>query len=382
VNAPFLNVLPVVAALLLVGCAAPEVRSFESADATTVLHVDEERLWYDSKQFDEQLANVGALYPDAGLQLYLQDIVDRLFPEFDGAMRIHPFNSAEPNAFVLPNGSIYFDIGLLARLDNEAQLAAIIGHEGSHFVERHSLMSVRTAKRHMNAAMVFQAATGVPVVGQALAYSSMMGYSRDLEREADELGFRRMAAAGYDISEAARPFERLAREAEALDYDTPVFFSSHPQMEERVASFRGLEAGHDGGGVVAEDLYRARTEPAARDAIVANLERRRPKVVIFLLEQERLLDRYPPDYRYYLGEAYRLRAEPGDGSRAETEYSTVVETCPEFAPPYRALGKIRMQQGRGDEACDLFERYLDLAPDARDRAYVEHYLTRLREDGS
>jgi tetratricopeptide (TPR) repeat protein len=133
---------------------------------------------------------------------------------------------------------------------------------------------------------------------------------------------------------------------------------------------------------VAEDLYRARTEPAARDAVVANLDRRRPKVVIFLLENERLLDRHPPEYRYYLGEAYRLRDDPGDGTRAETEYTAVLSTCPEFAPSYRALGKIRMQQGRDAEACNLFERYLELAPDARDRAYVEHYLTRLREDES
>lgn len=372
--------LLLIAATVTFGCATPDVRSFESSQATTVLDIDEERLWYDSKQFDEQLANVGAVYPDGDLQAYLQCIVDRLFPEFDGALRIHPFNSAEPNAFVLPNGSIYFDIGLLARLDNEAQLAAIIGHEGSHFVERHSLMSVRTAKRNMNAAMIFQATTGVPVVGQALAYSSMMGYSRDLEREADELGFRRMASAGYDVTEAAVPFERLARESAALDYDTPVFFSSHPQMEDRVASFRRLEAGHEQGGVIAQDLYRARTEPAARDAIVANLERRRPKVVIFLLEDERLLDRHPPDYHYYLGEAYRLRADPGDGTRAETEYSGALAASPDFAPSYRALGKIRMQQGRDTEACSLFERYLELAPDAHDRAYVEHYLATLRED--
>ena len=379
-NAGFRTAVLVAVAAAVVGCAAPDVRSFDSTEATHALDIDEERIWYDSNSFDEQLANVGAVYADPNLQAYLQAVVDRLFPEFDGAMRIHPFNSAEPNAFVLPNGSIYFDIGLLARLDNEAQLAAIIGHEGAHFVERHSLTSVRTAKRTMNAAMIFQATTGVPIVGQAIAYSSMMGYSRDLEREADELGFRRMAAAGYDVTEAARPFERLAREARVLDYDTPVFFSSHPRMEERVSSFRTLEAGHDRGGIVAEDLYRARTEPAARDAVVANLERRRPKVVIFLLEGEGLLDRYPPDYRYYLGEAYRLRDDPGDRTRAETEYATVVTTCPDFAPSYRALGKIRMSQGRDAEACGLFDRYLKLAPEAPDRAYVEHYLSRLRKE--
>jgi len=368
------------AAAIVAGCASVgNVKPFQGGEGAVALETDENRLWYESDEFDKQLANAGAIYPDEQLQTYLQGIVDRLFPEFSGSMKIYPFYSSEPNAFALPNGSIYFDIGLLARLDNEAQLAAIIGHEGSHYVGRHSLRSLRSAKQNINAVMVFETLTGIPIVGRVVAYSSMMGYSRDLEREADAGGFQRMQVAGYEVSEAKKPFQRLAREAAVMDYKTPVFFSSHPEMTARVSSFEEMERGVPATGVTNEDAFRARAEPAIEASLATDLERREPAVVIFLLEDEGLLDRSPPEYRYFLAEAYRLRGEPADGERAEREYLATLECCPDFAPVHEALGLIRMKQGRDQEAYELLTRYLELSPEAPDRVYVERYLVRLRE---
>ena len=365
---------------MLSGCASiGDLQSFESDDAAVRLESDEERIWYDSNRFDRQLANSRAVYDDPPLQDYLQSVTDRLFPEFVGTLRIYPFRGFQPNAFVLPNGSIYFDVGLLTRLDNEAQLAAIIGHEGAHFMERHSLKSLRVTKRNMNAALVFQTVTGVPVVGQALAYSSMMGYSREFEREADLLGYERMASAGYDVREAMRPFERLANEAAALNYNVPIFFSSHPRMSERVASFRALSLDAPEGGERNGDAYLVRTRMAAGDTLEAYLERREPEAVIFLLEGEGLLQRFPESFQFYLAEAYRLRGQPGDDGRAEEAYRATLHTCPEHAPTHRAMGLLRMREGQREAACDYLTRYLELVPDAPDRAYVELYLSRLRE---
>ena len=378
------RVLPILTVLSLAaisGCASiGGLESFESDDATVRLESDEQRIWYDANQFDRQLANSRAVYDDPALQDYLQSVTDRLFPEFVDTLRIYPFRGFQPNAFVLPNGSIYFDVGLLTRLDNEAQLAAIIGHEGAHFMERHSLKSLRVAKQNMNAALVFETVTGVPVVGRVLAYSSMMGYSREFEREADLLGYERMAAAGYDVREAVQPFARLASEAAALDYNVPIFFSSHPKMSERVASFRGLSVDAPEGGERNGDEYLTRTRRAAGDTLEAYLERREPEVVIFLLQDEGLLNRFPTRFQYYLAEAYRLRGQPGDDARAEAAYRATLDTCPDHAPTYRAMGLLRMREGQGPAACDYLTRYLELAPEAPDRAYVELYLSRLRED--
>ena len=380
-SARVLIALALLSPVMLSGCASiGDLQSFESDDATVRLESDEERIWYDANRFDRQLANSRAVYDDPPLQDYLQSVTDRLFPEFVGTLRIYPFRGFQPNAFVLPNGSIYFDVGLLTRLDNEAQLAAIIGHEGAHFMERHSLKSLRVTKRNMNAALVFQTVMGVPVVGQALAYSSMMGYSREFEREADLLGYERMASAGYDVREAVRPFERLASEAAALNYTVPIFFSSHPRMSERVASFRALSLGAPEGGERNGDEYLARTRMAAGDTLEAYLERREPEAVIFLLESEGLLQRFPESFQFYLAEAYRLRGQPGDDARAEEAYRATLHTCPEHAPTHRAMGLLRMREGQRTAACDYLTRYLELDPDAPDRDYVELYLSRLRED--
>ena len=164
-----------------------------------------------------------------------------------------------------------------------------------------------------------------------------------------------------------------------MDYPTPVFFSSHPQMVERVTSFEEMEKEAPGGGEINVDGYRARAQPAVQSSLTTDLERRDPEVVIFLLEDEGLLGRSPPQYRFYLAEAYRMRGQPGDAERAEEEYVATLQCCPDFAPTHEALGLIRMNQGRNKEASELFTRYLDLSPQAQDRAYIERYLDQLKE---
>jgi predicted Zn-dependent protease len=208
----------------------------------------------------------------------------------------------------------------------------------------------------------------------------MMGYSRELEREADAIGFERMAQAGYAVREAKMPFERLAREAAVMDYDQPVFFASHPAMAERVESFRRMEAAEPPGGSTNRDAYQARAQRAVGDALAADLGAHNAAVVIFLLETEGLLAAYPPEYRYYLAEAYRIRGGEGDETRAEAEYLATLTACPAHAPSHGALGLVRMKQGRYAEACALFDRYLALDPQAPDKAYIESYLGRLREE--
>jgi len=100
--------------------------------------------------------------------------------------------------------------------------------------------------------------------------------------------------------------------------------------------------------------------------------------VLLILERQDAFLRYPPSAWYYLGEAYRLRNEEGDTERAVTAYRTAIQQSPEFAPPYRALGLYYMKHNDPAEAEDFFSRYLELAPDAMDRDYIEYYRTSLK----
>ena len=364
------------------GCASTaSVPGFESAEAVVISAEDERGLWHQSDEFDQRIRYMGVLYSDAALRAYLQEVTDRLFPEFGGAMRISVLISHVPNAFVIPNGSVYVDEGLLAFLDNEAQLAAILAHEGSHVVNRHSLRQTRGAKQSLALGSVIGIGTGMGSLTQILVYSSMMGYSRDLEREADAEGFRRLVAAGYDSAEAVKVFARMARQAQAMDYDEPVFFSSHPSMRERVGSYRALSARAPPGGRVAADEFLRATRQVTQSYLDNAVERGDYRSIIFLLESEDRLAQLEGSFAYYLGEAYRIRGEAGDGDRAEALYRRALAASPDHVPSHGALGRLLLREGLGAEAREHLERYLELRPDAPDRRYVEGYLAELAGGG-
>ena len=119
----------------------------------------------------------GRVLDDPALTAYVQRVADRLFPEFKGHIRVRILKAQSLNAFALPNGDIYLHEGILARFRNESQLAALLGHEGTHFVDRHSFQSSENVKS-TTALGTALAVVGVPVVGLAanlLVVSSVTG---------------------------------------------------------------------------------------------------------------------------------------------------------------------------------------------------------------
>src|SRR3990170_3267566 len=132
------------------------------------------------------------------------------------------------NAFAMPNGHVYVHTGLLARLDDEAQLAMILGHEMTHVTHRHALKFNRDAT---NKQILYTILSVAASIGVALA--AINGYGRDLEREADAEGMKRLVRAGYDPKEAAKVFELLRSEGKDRGTLETFFFGSHPRSEER-----------------------------------------------------------------------------------------------------------------------------------------------------
>ncbi|HVL58030.1 MAG TPA: M48 family metallopeptidase, partial [Burkholderiaceae bacterium] len=184
----------------------------------------EDRVWGAADELDRAMRRQGSLYRDAALDGYLADLLHRLFPEFVGAMRVRVVDSPQMNAFALPNGSIYLNLGLVARLHDDAQLAAVLAHEGGHFVHRHGFQQRETAKN----AAAFGLGLGLLIGGlggllvQGLTASSVFGFSRDLEREADRVAFDRMRRAGFDTRAGVRVFEAMRDEAQVLALPQPV----------------------------------------------------------------------------------------------------------------------------------------------------------------
>lgn len=358
--------------ILALPAGADEVAPWAHAVTAGELDSRERSLWQEADEFDRALARAGRVNTDPALTAYLQGIMDRLYPEFSGRLTMRLLNAQHINAFALPNGSIYVNAGLVARFQNEAQLATVLAHEGAHFTHRHSLQQ---AERVRNAAAFARVAgmLGVPLVGDLLALSSMFGFSREHEREADQIGYQRLIAAGYAPRESVKTFEHLQAEIRAADIKEPFFFSSHPKLQERIDNFTELSRDTDSG----ETGYERFVETTAALRL-ASLERDlaayRYKQVILMLTTPAARQEYPPEAAYYLGEAYRLRNDAGDAERAETEFRRALDTAPRFAPTHRALGYLYFKRGDKAAAAERFRRYLELAPTAADRGYVEAAL--------
>lgn len=339
----------------------------------------EQRLRYMSDEFDELIRRSDVLLDEPELVAYLQEIVDRLFPEQAGELKVHLHRDSATNAFVLQNGSVYVNAGLLARLTDEAQLAMVLAHEGEHYVRRHMVHQALTTKSGAAAGAVFGLAIGVPAAGALLAGSSIAGFSREREREADSAGFARAMRAGYSTAAAYVPFERMAREADATDRNAGGgIFGSHPRLTERAETLRELAGDDAERGDRAREEFLARTRAVRVAALSDQLERRRHVALRVLLEDEDVLASYRPGARFFLGEAYRLRGDDGDLQRADANFRQAVAEDPGFAPAWRGLGLFQLRQGNKPDALAALERFLELEPDAADAAFIRRYIEQLQ----
>ncbi|VAX36994.1 hypothetical protein MNBD_PLANCTO03-949 [hydrothermal vent metagenome] len=203
-------------------------------------------------QFTEEF---GGETPDATTKAYVDEIGTKLtraalqqayaeIPELDWDYTL--LDSAVLNAFALPGGKVYISRGLAAKLENEAQLAGVLGHEVGHVLARHG--NQRISKQiGMNVALA-GLAIGVGLADEdssfrkygqygvpALAVGGnvvMLSYGRDEELEADRLGISYMVANGYNPVGQRQVMQILGRGAKGQR--PPEWLSTHPASETRI----------------------------------------------------------------------------------------------------------------------------------------------------
>ena len=204
---------------------------------------------------DKQIQQQYGIYEDENLQQYVDGVAQKVLaeshmrrPDTPAKFRNTEFtfrvlDSPIINAFALPGGYVYVTRGLLAHLNNEAQLAVVLGHEIGHVAGRHS--SKQAAKQQfmqgilMGGAIAGQAAFGGNVAENVLGLGSnaaqllSLRYSRDNERESDHLGVEYAARAGYDAAEGAAFFTSLKRKSEQAGQAIPTWQSTHPDPGRR-----------------------------------------------------------------------------------------------------------------------------------------------------
>src|SRR3989454_3469719 len=167
----------VIAALLTSSCASRSVPPIGAGGKPFKPESDELRLWAQAEKEEEQLQKKTKPYDDPLLDEYLGKIGDKLLPDDVRAaggpgFRFGVIRDPPLNPFALPNGRIYIHTGLLGRLDNEAQLAMIVGHEMTHVTNRHALSFTRDAQ---NKQILFTVLAIAASIGVAVAAGSRAG---------------------------------------------------------------------------------------------------------------------------------------------------------------------------------------------------------------
>jgi len=193
---------------------------------------------YDDPEVSEYFSEVSAVILENS-HMRREDTPEK-FRNTEFTFRV--LDSPVVNAFALPGGFVYVTRGLMAHLNNEAQLAVVIGHEIGHVAARHA--SQRGLQQAIGQAVVvggaiigqeFLGVSGESILnlsGQA-AQLIFLSYSRDHERESDRLGVEYAAMTGYDAAEGADFFTSLKRLSEKSGGGVPNLLSSHPDPGER-----------------------------------------------------------------------------------------------------------------------------------------------------
>ncbi len=193
----FLGGLCCCSALAVASCAPSVPASRIEPGYKPLLSTDEGGLWQTMEKEEGEIKRSHNLIRDAELNAYVRDVVCRLGDAHCSDLRIYIMRTPYFNASMAPNGMMQVWTGLLLRTQNEAQLAAILGHEMGHYLERHSLQRWRNTRDMSDFAAVVGLGGIYTLPVQMAAIASIPAFSRDQERRADEIGLELMTKAGY-----------------------------------------------------------------------------------------------------------------------------------------------------------------------------------------
>lgn len=326
-------------------------------------------------QFSQDLGAV----QDPVLNRYLADVGKRVCsishrPQMPYSFRA--LNANYVNAYTFPGGAMGITRGILVELDDEAQLAALLGHEAGHVNARHAAqrqgqsMLAQVAVAGLNIATSDSRWGGLVAIGSQLGASALLSsYSRDNEREADALGQEYMVRAGYPAQGMVQLHELLIRQERTEPGLLQTMFATHPMSRERRDTARHLAATQHSD---------SQKRPLQRERFMdqtSGLRRLKPTIDDLKQGESRMakkdlqqahesfqsaLRRSPEDYAANLrmAQCQQARGQTADALRYAENASRIY---PQEAQAHKMAGVLALEQrdpGRAYQRFDQFERLL------------------------
>ena len=355
-----------------------------------------------SKEIAQMKAQIKPIN-DPALQTYVERVGRSLVPKWVDPQQFQfTFSVIEDptlNAFALPDGTVVIHTGLLAVLENEAQLATVLGHEIAHTTHRHGYRGFKDQQTKqmwfglgsMAAGIALGERMNSPLVGLAAGLGSNLmmqaavnGHGRKLEDEADEIGLYYMTEAGYDYMEAPEVWRVFGKYTQDQSKVSNFFFSNHSTHEARIRNLTkainvdyraqlprtGLRTG--------EADFEKATEKLAQQNALANLQSQEYAQAGRALAEQ--IARNPNDATAYYNHARVLWAQGGakNAQQVLDELGTAIQLDPTMAGPWRDAGVVFYELRDTNRAAAAFERYLQLNPNDPEAAKLRAFISAAR----
>ncbi len=353
--------------------------------------VDERGLWMDADEYERRMRDSALTVRDEALNNYLQKVLCRTVgPDRCRGVRMYVQEVPAFNASMAPNGTMAVWSGLLLRVRNEAELAAVLGHEFAHFELRHSVSGFKQRRKSSNLAAWLAVLGGFAQTNtaslQSLAIGSMFQFDREQEQQADLLGFKYLEAANYPSIAASQVWQHLMSEMDATAVGNgrkpkqryaAGFFDTHPTPLNR-ADYLAQEArkmGDTGRNDGASDLRTALASHLPR-WLQAQIKLNDFGGTEYLLQQLASTGGWTGDLLFARGELYRLRGNPRDLASSVHFYRDALTAGYTDPQLHRNLGMSLLRTGQTTLGHDSLTEYLRLVPQANDAKAIQSLLAK------
>ncbi|MEO0464172.1 MAG: M48 family metallopeptidase [Pseudomonadota bacterium] len=344
----------------------------------------------EADEAEKRIAQSGLVIRDEELTGYVHSVLCRTVGEDRcESVRIYVMRVPSFNASMRPNGMMEVWSGLLLRVRNEAELAAVLGHEFAHFELRHSLVGFKNRRKTTDLTAWLSVLGGLLNQSTRDTRISLVGsfsrFNRGQERQADLLGLKYLGQSEYPSRAASVVWQRLMEEEDARLLGRKVkkrrrykagFFDSHPTQLDRADYLldASMKIGDRG------DTQSARYYKNLGDNLA------------WMLKDEILLNQFHGS-DYVIGgiasetgwtthllsaraEMYRVRGNPRDLVTASSLYLEAIDAGADDPEILRGLGLSLVKTGKRAEAVPYLKRYLERVPDAEDAGIIRFYLPR------